>query len=129
MVDLKIGLYISRNRILGTFFELSCPYPGGLCSLIVRHSMNSKRVVLITGAAGYLGGVLRTGLQDQFQLRLTDRTAPRSPPVTSEEFRSIELEDQASLEAFMQGVEAVVHLGGLSVEGPWETILSANIVA
>ena len=27
-----------------------------------------------------------------------------------------------------QGVDAIVHLGGFSVEGPWETILRANIV-
>ena len=28
----------------------------------------------------------------------------------------------------MQGIDGVVHLGGFSVEGPWETILSANII-
>jgi uronate dehydrogenase len=27
-----------------------------------------------------------------------------------------------------KGVDAVVHLGGYSVEGPWERILSANII-
>ena len=28
----------------------------------------------------------------------------------------------------MAGVDAIVHLGGFSVEGPWETILTANII-
>ena len=32
------------------------------------------------------------------------------------------------VETAVDGVDGIVHLGGHSVEGPWETILGANIV-
>ena len=36
--------------------------------------------------------------------------------------------DSAQVEKAVAGVDGIVHLGGFSVEGPWETILNANIV-
>ena len=36
--------------------------------------------------------------------------------------------DGAAVHALVAGVEAIVHLGGVSVEGPFEPILQANIV-
>ena len=30
--------------------------------------------------------------------------------------------------AISEGVDAIVHLGGHAAEGPWETILQANII-
>jgi uronate dehydrogenase len=39
-----------------------------------------------------------------------------------------DLADGAPCTALLQGVQAVVHLGGVSVEGPFEPILQANIV-
>jgi uronate dehydrogenase len=41
---------------------------------------------------------------------------------------SARLEDAAAVLALLAGVDAVVHLGGVSVEGPFEPILRANIV-
>jgi uronate dehydrogenase len=38
------------------------------------------------------------------------------------------LEDAAAVDAIVAGAEAIVHLGGVSVEGPFEPILQANIV-
>ena len=32
------------------------------------------------------------------------------------------------VEAVVDGIEGIMHLGGFSVEGPWETILQANII-
>jgi uronate dehydrogenase len=34
----------------------------------------------------------------------------------------------AEVEKAVAGVDGIVHLGGFSVEGPWETILNANII-
>jgi uronate dehydrogenase len=85
-------------------------------------------LILITGAAGYLGGVLRAGLRDGFRLRLTDRADLPTPPSPSEEFHKADLGDRDALESMMRGVGAVVHLGGILRETtPWEDILSANI--
>ena len=86
------------------------------------------RNVLITGAAGRLGSVLRVGLRDGFRLNLTDREPLPTPAIGSEEFHRVELENAEALEPVMRGADAVVHLGGVLREtAPWGSILSANI--
>ena len=84
--------------------------------------------VLITGAAGGIGTRLRTLLKGVYpRLRLSDKdTPPDLAP--DEEFVAADLADLAQVETIVAGVDGIVHLGGFSVEGPWETILSANIV-
>jgi nucleoside-diphosphate-sugar epimerase len=62
--------------------------------------------VLITGAAGYVGRRLSSGLEGEHELRLGDVVVPDADP------RRVRLdvtrfEDVA---AAMQGVEAVIHL-------------------
>jgi uronate dehydrogenase len=44
------------------------------------------------------------------------------------EFMLADLSKLDEVEAIMKGVNGVVHLGGFSVEGSWETILAANLV-
>ena len=83
--------------------------------------------ILVTGAAGYLGGVLRRGLRPDYHLRLSDRLPLSSPPSGGEEFFLARLEDFDSLAETMQGIDSVIHLGGASSEAPWDTILNANI--
>ena len=39
-----------------------------------------------------------------------------------------DLADMAQVEKIVTGVDGIVHLGGFSVEGPWDTILNANII-
>jgi uronate dehydrogenase len=86
------------------------------------------RRVLLTGAAGGVGRRLRKLLQPVYpQLRLSDiATPPDLAP--GEVFVAADLAAMDQVEAAVDGVEGVVHLGGFSVEGPWETILQANIV-
>jgi uronate dehydrogenase len=73
------------------------------------------QTVLITGAAGGIGTRLRRLLKGTYpQLRLSDLRTP-SDLAADEHFVAADLAD-------------LVHLGGHSVEGSWETILSANIV-
>ena len=81
-----------------------------------------KPRVAITGAAGLIGGVLRRGLEERYELTcLTHRPAPfPSMPV--------DLADLAGLASAIGGVDAVVHLAGAStVEATWEAVLEANI--
>jgi uronate dehydrogenase len=84
--------------------------------------------VLITGAAGRIGRVLRSGLSGVFPMfRLSD-IAPLGEAGPGEELRPADLTDLAQVQAVMEGVEAVVHLGAVPNENTWERILEANII-
>ncbi len=84
--------------------------------------------VLITGAAGLIGGLLRTAFRGVYpHLRLSD-IVPLSDASPGEELMQANLEDLAACEKLMQGVDCVVHLGGRSFEDEWEVILPANII-
>ena len=84
--------------------------------------------LLLTGAAGGLGQQLRPRLKARCaSLRLSD-IADLGAAADGEELVAAALQDAAAVDALLAGVDAVVHLGGISVEGPFEPILQANIV-
>jgi uronate dehydrogenase len=83
--------------------------------------------LLLTGAAGGLGKVLRASLKPFARtLRLSD-ISPMEPAGEGEEVVSCDLADKAAVDALVQGCDAIVHLGGVSVERPFEEILEGNI--
>jgi len=84
--------------------------------------------VLLTGAAGDIGKRLRKLLKPIYpQLRLSDVNEP-ADLLSEEEFIAAELGNLAEVERAVEGCEGIIHLGGHSVEGSWETILNANII-
>jgi uronate dehydrogenase len=84
--------------------------------------------LLLTGAAGGLGRELRTRLKRYCNvLRLSD-VAPLGEAAAGEELVSAPLQDAAAVRGLLEGVDAVVHLGGVSTEQPWQPILEANII-
>jgi uronate dehydrogenase len=84
--------------------------------------------LLLTGAAGGLGRVLRPRLKRYCEsLRLTD-IAPLDAAQAGEECVQMDLADAAAAQKLLHGVDAVVHLGGVSTEQAWEPILAGNIV-
>lgn len=86
------------------------------------------RRLLLTGAAGGLGRVLRPRLAGCCDtLRVSD-IADLGAAAAGEEVVPARLQDKAAMLALLEGVDAVVHLGGISVEGPFEPILEANIL-
>jgi uronate dehydrogenase len=86
------------------------------------------QTVLITGAAGGIGTRLRTLLKDAYpQLRLSDIRAP-ADLAADERFVAADLADLAAVERAVAGVQGIVHLGGVSVEHPWEEVLQSNII-
>ena len=86
------------------------------------------RRLLLTGAAGGLGRVLRQRLPAYCDtLRLSD-IADLGSAAAHEELRPAPLQDKAAVRALLEGVDAVVHLGGVSTEQAFEAILPANIV-
>src|SRR5258706_9184231 len=83
--------------------------------------------ILITGAAGDVGGHLRRELAERYELRLSD-IRPVKNLAPGEEFVRGDCANLQDMLRATKGVAAVGHLGGFSVEGPWEVILRANIV-
>jgi uronate dehydrogenase len=83
--------------------------------------------ILITGAAGRLGTLLRTGLAPLAdKIRLAARQS-FGDLAANEEEAIFDLADMEATLAATQGCDAIVHFGGASLESPWETILDANI--
>lgn len=85
--------------------------------------------ILLTGASGYLGAVLRPALRALAPaVRLTDIAPLKDGLSPGEEFVKAELADATQMHEVMRGVDAVVHLGGVSTEAEWEPVLQANII-
>ncbi|GAB2529912.1 NAD-dependent epimerase/dehydratase family protein [Nocardia heshunensis] len=85
--------------------------------------------VLITGAAGNLGRLMRPRLaRPDRVLRLLD-LAPLDPPVPGEHVELVtgSLNDPEVMAAACVGVDAIIHLGGISREDDWARILEVNI--
>jgi uronate dehydrogenase len=85
------------------------------------------RRILLTGAAGNLGRQLRSALAQWADVvRLSDIT-PLGEAAAHEEHVVLDLADRAGVDALLEGVDAVVHLGGISVDAPFDDLLEANI--
>ncbi len=83
--------------------------------------------ILITGAAGEIGTVLRAGLSGHYPLlRLADIRPCRSIEAGEEEIIT-DITDLNAMVAATKGIDCVVHLAGVPREGPWDQILPRNI--
>jgi uronate dehydrogenase len=81
------------------------------------------KTVLITGATGDVGQHLTRELAGKYKLRLSDKR-----PLKAKNFIKADISKMADALRITKGVDAIIHLGGYSVEGPWEGILQANII-
>src|SRR5476649_2861749 len=91
---------------------------------------NSKpfKRLLLTGAVGGLGSVLRDRIKPWADVvRLSD-VKDLGEPRDGEEIMCCDLADRDAVLAMMDGVEAVLHFGGISVEDKFEPIMQANIL-
>lgn len=87
------------------------------------------RLILITGASGTLGRVLTPRLaQRGYRLRLSDiKPFPDALPGDAE-FIQADLVDEPAIRKLVAGTDAIVHLGGISVEQPFRPVIDANIL-
>src|SRR4051794_14148735 len=84
--------------------------------------------VLLTGASGALGRVLARSLSAEgWTLRLTDIVPfpDAVPPGAS--FTKADLNDGVTILRLAEGCGAIVHLGGVAVERPFEEVIGPNI--
>ncbi|WP_406009663.1 NAD(P)-dependent oxidoreductase [Streptomyces sp. NBC_00637] len=86
--------------------------------------MPAPRTVLLTGAAGGLGTLMRELLPAYgYELRLLDLRPIDDAP----EAIVADLADKDAVREAVRGVDAIIHLAGISLEAPFEKILGANI--
>jgi len=84
--------------------------------------------ILITGAAGDVGTRLRKLLKGIYpRIRLSDIRTPADLG-SDEEFIAADLADYTHVEKITAGIDGIVHLGGISIERPWDEIHKSNIV-
>lgn len=84
------------------------------------------RRLLITGAAGLLGGMLRDGLRGfASEIRIADLQPLEAQH--GEQAMVGDLADLAFTRRAIAGCDACIHLGAISVEASFEKILHANI--
>jgi uronate dehydrogenase len=82
--------------------------------------------ILITGAAGQIGTMLRKRLAAPGRvLRLLDVTQIQPGP--GEEALNASVTDMEAMVSACADADAVIHLGGIPGEAPWERILEVNI--
>jgi len=84
--------------------------------------------VLLTGASGALGRMLTRALAAEgWTLRLTDIVPFPDPVPAGASFTRADLNDGVTILRLAEGCGAIVHLGGVSVERPFEEIIGPNI--
>src|SRR4029079_10489210 len=85
------------------------------------------RRVLITGASGHIGTVIRPALREGVEeLRLSDLTPPDGL-TGPETYVHADLRDFDAVQKAVDGVDAVVHLGAIPNEAPFEDIAGPNL--
>jgi uronate dehydrogenase len=84
--------------------------------------------LLITGAGGKLGTILREGLHGRFEvLRLLD-VVSLGVGQPGEELVNADVRDLSAITDAMAGVDTVAHLAGIPREDGFERILETNVV-
>ena len=89
---------------------------------------DEPRRIVFTGAAGGIGTMIRPLLAPLYPgLVLSDRVKPVNL-LAGETFVAADLAKPDEVVAAVKGAHSVIHFGGFSVEGPWDTLLQANII-
>src|SRR5260370_36019562 len=84
--------------------------------------------VLVTGASGALGRVLAKALGAAgWTVRLTDIVPFPDPLPAGASFTKADLNDGGAILRLAEGCGMILHLGGVSVERPFEEVVAANI--
>ena len=91
--------------------------------------MAAKEKILLTGAAGFVGGILRSHWGTSYQLRLAD-VRPIEDVAVHEEFTQVDITRPEQMLQACQGMDTVVHLAADPSPGAefYDTLLPLNIV-
>ncbi|WP_447778279.1 NAD-dependent epimerase/dehydratase family protein [Variovorax boronicumulans] len=89
--------------------------------------LTSDIKVLVTGAAGLVGGILRKGCSGRYGLLRLSDIADLGVAGPGEELVRADLTIPDEMEAAMCGIDCVVHLGGYAGEADWNLIHPINV--
>jgi uronate dehydrogenase len=84
--------------------------------------------LLLTGAAGGLGQALRPMLPQIARSVVLSDIIAIDDVKPHETFHACDLGDRPAVDALFDRVDGVIHLGGISIEKPFDLILNGNIV-
>jgi uronate dehydrogenase len=84
--------------------------------------------ILLTGAAGTLGSVLRPHLDSIATTRRLSDIVDIANVGPDEEVMKCYLGDLAAVQAAVEGCDGIIHLGGIPIEDTFDNILDANVV-
>jgi len=104
---------------------VTAPAPAASSDAVARPAFGR---LLLTGAAGGLGRELRPRLRRLARVLRASDVAEMAPAGDGEEVMTAALQDADAVDRIVAGSEAIVHLGGISTEGPFAPIFEANIV-
>jgi uronate dehydrogenase len=83
--------------------------------------------VLLTGAAGRIATALREPLRDAFDQVILSDVAPIESVAPNEVVRPADLADREAVRAAAEGADAVVHLGAVPQEAPFDELAGPNL--
>ncbi len=84
--------------------------------------------LLLTGAAGGLARGIRPLLSELAEEVVLSDLTEIDDPGANQSFVRCDLSDAAAVARLVEGVDGIIHLGGVSIEKPFDMILQANIV-
>lgn len=84
------------------------------------------KTVLITGGAGLIGRHLRQELAGRYAFRVADLVKPTL--AKGERAVNCDVSDAKAVARAMRGVDAVVHLAGVTREGPMDAIMKNSVI-
>jgi len=83
-----------------------------------------KKTILMTGARGSIGSILRKALMDTYTIRAMSRH-----PIPGVDSITADLSDMPALRAACRGVDSVIHLAANGSQwAPWDDVLHSNII-
>ena len=91
--------------------------------------MSERTKVLITGAAGLVGGILRLHWGDRYALRLAD-IRPVEDLADHEEFVETDIVEYEQVLVACRGIDTMVHLAAYPGDGAefYDTLLNLNVI-
>jgi uronate dehydrogenase len=90
--------------------------------------MAQAKPLLLTGAAGNLGGFLRPHLAGRLEGLRSSDIRRFGPALPGEVIALGDLADDAAVDRLVEGAGAIVHFGAIGMEDSFDRILQANII-